>query len=193
MACIYCAVQNEYVITVWVKSYIQSWNGFFVRICLFVCALYKSTFLNQSEPNLAHISPSTGRDCRVCMFRKWLILFYHFDLFRERVQNHGHNMAAGERHFSRNDISVILASVSVRSRLAYDTCPESSPTVLYPWLLQVLVSRQGNDVVADDTCLESSAIALYSWFLQVLFWRHGNDVVAGDTCAFLLENIVHYG
>jgi hypothetical protein len=64
---------------------------------------------------------------------------------------------------------------------------DTSATALYPWFLQVLVWRHGNDVVAEDTCLESSATALYPWFLQVFVWRHENDVVAGDTCAFLLE------
>jgi hypothetical protein len=29
----------------------------FVFVCLFVCTLYKSTFLNRSQPNFAHVSP----------------------------------------------------------------------------------------------------------------------------------------
>jgi len=28
-----------------------------MNVCLFVCTLYKSTFLNRSEPNFAHVSP----------------------------------------------------------------------------------------------------------------------------------------
>jgi hypothetical protein len=43
-------------------------------------------------------------------------LFYLFDfLRREGVQNPGHNMAAGARHFRYSVISVILADVSVTS------------------------------------------------------------------------------
>jgi len=51
------------------------------------------------------------------MVRKCLTLFYLFDLLRwERVQNPGHNMAAGARHFRHSVISVILTGVSVTSR-----------------------------------------------------------------------------
>ena len=28
-----------------------------MNVCLFVCTLYKFTFLNRSEPNFAHVSP----------------------------------------------------------------------------------------------------------------------------------------
>ena len=50
------------------------------------------------------------------MVRKCLTLFYLSELLRwERVQNPGHNMAAGERHFRHSVISVILARVSVTS------------------------------------------------------------------------------
>jgi hypothetical protein len=41
--------------------------------------------------------------------------FQLFDLRRQRVQNPGHNMAAGARHFRHNVISVILPGVSVMS------------------------------------------------------------------------------
>jgi membrane protein required for beta-lactamase induction len=34
---------------------------FFVRFCLFVCTLYKSTFLNRSQPNFASVSPFVWR------------------------------------------------------------------------------------------------------------------------------------
>jgi len=30
-------------------------------VCLFVCILHKSTFLNRSEPNFAHVSPLVCR------------------------------------------------------------------------------------------------------------------------------------
>ena len=51
------------------------------------------------------------------MVRKCLTLFNLFDLLRrQRVQNPGHNMAAGARLFRDSVISVILAGVSVTSR-----------------------------------------------------------------------------
>jgi hypothetical protein len=155
----------------------------FVFVCLFVpyTNLHFWTNLNQT----LHTSfPSSGRDRRVCMVPKCLTIFYLFDLLRrQRVQNPGHNMAAGARHSRHSVISVILAGVSVTSR------PDSSATALYPWFMQVLddlwvlVSHHGNDVVADDTCPESSATALYPWVWQVLVWRHENDV-AGDTRSY---------
>ena len=132
--------------------------------------------------------PSSERDRRVCMVRKYLTLIYPSDLLRrERVQNSGHNMAAGARHFRHSVISVIRAGVSVTSSCSRRHLPRVIRGSVNPWFLQVLVSRHGNDVGADDTYPESSATALYQWFLQVLVWRHENDVVAGDTCAFLLE------
>jgi hypothetical protein len=46
-----------------------------------------------------------------------LTLFHLFDLIRrERVQNPGHKMAAGTRHFRDSVISVILAGVRGTSR-----------------------------------------------------------------------------
>ena len=36
-------------------------------VCLFVWNLYKSTFLNRSEPNFAHVSPWSGGGRRVYM------------------------------------------------------------------------------------------------------------------------------
>jgi tRNA U34 5-methylaminomethyl-2-thiouridine-forming methyltransferase MnmC len=51
------------------------------------------------------------------MVQKCLTLSYLYDLLRrERVQNPGHNMAAGARHFRHGVISVIFAGVSVTSR-----------------------------------------------------------------------------
>jgi hypothetical protein len=86
---------------------------FLFVFCLLVCTLYKFTFLNQT---LYTSPPSSGRDQRVCMVRKCLTLFYLFDLLRkERVQNPGHNMAAGAKHFRHSVISVILADVRVTS------------------------------------------------------------------------------
>ena len=50
------------------------------------------------------------------MIPKCLTPFYLFDLLRkDRVQNPGHNMAAGARHSRHSVISVILAGVSVAS------------------------------------------------------------------------------
>ena len=34
---------------------------FFAPFCLFLCSLYKSTFLNRSQPNFAHVSPFVWR------------------------------------------------------------------------------------------------------------------------------------
>jgi hypothetical protein len=157
-------------------------------VCLFV-PYTESHFFTNLNHTLHTSPPWSGRDRRVCIVRKCLILFYLFDLLhRERVQNPEHKMTPGARHFRDSVISVILARVSYGNDVfADDTCPDSSATALYPWFLQVFVWRHGNDVVADDTCTESSATALYPWFLQVLVWRHGNEVVSGDTCAFLLE------
>jgi hypothetical protein len=85
--------------------------------CLFsfVCiTLYKSTFLNQSEPNFAHISPLVWKRPYGMYGPKKFDPFLFFDLLRrERVQNSGHNIAAGARHFRHSFISVILAGVSV--------------------------------------------------------------------------------
>jgi hypothetical protein len=161
-----------------------------MKVCLFV-PYTNSHFWTDMSQTLHTSLPSSGRDRKVCMVRKCLTLFYLFYLLRrERVQNRGHKMAAGTRHFRHSFISVILAGVTWRHGndvLEDETCPESSSTVSYPWFLQVLMWRHGNNVVADDTCPESSATALYQWFLPVLVWRHENDVVAGETCAFFLE------
>jgi len=43
------------------------WNLIYKDECMFVCTLYKSTFLNRSEPNFAHISPVVWKRPRVCM------------------------------------------------------------------------------------------------------------------------------
>jgi hypothetical protein len=63
---------------------------------MFVCTLYKSTSLNRSEPNFAHISPVVWK-------RTWGIygptifhLSHLFDLFyRDRVQIRALKMATG--------------------------------------------------------------------------------------------------
>jgi hypothetical protein len=39
---------------------------------MYVWNLHKFTFLNQSEPNFAHVSPWSGRDRKVCMDPKFL-------------------------------------------------------------------------------------------------------------------------
>jgi len=149
------------------------------------------TNLNQT----LHTSPpSSGRDRRVCMVRKCLTLFYLFDLLRrERVQNPGHNMAAGAVAcdicpvIRDSVICVIIAGVSVKSRKWRSR--RHLPRVIRDSVISVILAgvtgSHGNDA-ADDTCPESSATALYPWFLRVLMWCHGNDVVAGDTCAFVL-------
>ena len=83
-------------------------------VCLLVCTLYKFTSLNQSEPNVAHISPLVWK-------RPYgtygPTIFDFFDLFcRERVPNPGQKMAAGARVICDSVISVIAARVSVTSR-----------------------------------------------------------------------------
>jgi len=129
-----------------------------LNVCLFVCTLYKFTFLNRSQPNFAHISPWPGRDRRVCMVQKCLT-------------------------FSTWPSSGTSAESS-----AWNGCRrKSSATALYPWFLLVLVWRHGNDVDEFRVLQESSATELYPWFLLMLVWRHENDVVADDSFAFLLE------
>ena len=72
------------------------------------------------------------------MVRKCLTLFYLFDLLRwERVQNPGHNMAAGARHFRHSVVSVILAGVSVTSR----SSRRHLPRVIRDSVISVILTR----------------------------------------------------
>jgi len=81
------------------------------------------------------------------MVRKCLTLFYLFDLFRrERVQNPGHNMAAGARHFRHSVISVILAGISVTSRCSR----RHFPTVIRDSLISVILA--GVSVTSRKWC-----------------------------------------
>jgi len=67
--------------------------------CLFVCTLYKSTFLNRSEPNFAHISPLVWKRPLGMYGPKMFELFYLFELLRrDRVSNPRHEMAASASH-----------------------------------------------------------------------------------------------
>ena len=64
--------------------------------CMFVCTLYKSTFLNRSEPNFAHISPVVWKRSYGMYGPTIFHLSHLFDLFcRERVQIPAQWMAAG--------------------------------------------------------------------------------------------------
>ena len=100
---------------------------FFVRFCLFVCLFVPYTnphFCTNMNQTLHTSPPWSRRDRRVCMVRKYLTLFYLFHLLRrERMQNPGHNLAAGARHFRHSVISVILAGVSVTSRCSRPHLP----------------------------------------------------------------------
>ena len=85
-------------------------------VCMYVWNLYKSTFLNRSEPNFAHVSPLVWKRPRVCMDPKFLTSSTFWALFLWRpLQNHGHKMAAGATVFCDNLISVIPAGVRVTS------------------------------------------------------------------------------
>jgi hypothetical protein len=93
---------------------------------MFVCMYGTYTnphFWTNLNQTLHTSPPSSGRDRRVCMVRKCLTLFYLFYLLRrERVQNPGHNMAAGAVAcdicpvIRDSVICVIIAGVSVKSR-----------------------------------------------------------------------------
>jgi len=99
----------------------------FVFVCLFVCLFVPYTnphFWTTLNQTLHTSPPWSRRDRRVCMVRKYLNLFYISDLIRrEWVQNPGHNMAAGARHFRHSVISVILAGVIVTSRCSRRQLP----------------------------------------------------------------------
>jgi hypothetical protein len=93
----------------------MKWFFSFLFVCFYL--IQNPHFWTNLKKNFAHTPSSSGRDRTVCMVRKRLTLFYHFDpVHRERVQNPGHNMAAGARHFRHSVISVILVSVCVTSR-----------------------------------------------------------------------------
>jgi len=114
----------------------------FLFLCLFVCTLYKSTFLNRSEPNFAHISP--------LVWKRRFSTFFTFSIGSEcRI--------LGTTWLPAQDTSVttlypwFLRVLVWRHVIEDDTCPESSATALYPWFLLVLVWCHRNDV-AGDTC-----------------------------------------
>jgi hypothetical protein len=71
---------------------------------LFVCTLYKFTFLNQSEPNFAHISPIVWKRPKG-MYGPKMFIFYLLDLLHwEQVLNPWHEMAAGASHLRQRYI-----------------------------------------------------------------------------------------
>ena len=112
-----CKITSKYtsVIALYLIHKVEMIFCSFLFVCLFVP--YTNPHFWTSLNQTLHTSPpSSGRDRRVCMVRKCLTLFYFFDLLRrERVQNPGHNMAAGARNFRYSVMSVILADVSVTS------------------------------------------------------------------------------
>jgi len=124
----------------------------FFFVCLFVPYTnpHFSTNLNQT---LYTSPPLSGRDRRVCMVRRCLTFFYLFDLLHmKRVQNPGHNMAAGTRHFLHSVISVILVGGSVTSRCSR----QHLPRVIRDSVISVILV--GDTEVTNIQTLQNSSL-----------------------------------
>jgi len=83
-------------------------------VCLYLIQIHISERIWTKR--CTHLPLRLGEIVGLCMVRKCLTFFYLFDLRMERVQNPGHNMPAGARHFRYSVISVIIAGVNVTSR-----------------------------------------------------------------------------
>ena len=125
----------------WYSCFRASWyNLVYKAESLFVClfAPYTNSHFWTDLNQTLHISPPwSGRDRRVCMNPNFLP-FRHFD--------------------------ILFASVCRFQDIRWLPEQESSAIALYPWFLQMLVRRHGNDVVADDSCA----------FLLQMCWTFGN-------------------
>jgi hypothetical protein len=132
---------------------------------MFVCTLYKSTFLNRSEPNFAHGSPWSRRDRRVCIGLKFLTSSAFWALFLYGpLQNHGHKIAADATAFRDSLISVVPAGVRVTSPTLRCRWRRSHPRQSY------IRDSSGSSpyLVADDRATSS-----YPLFWWVFASRHG--------------------
>ena len=84
-----------------------------LNVCMFVCTLYKFTFLNQCEPNFVHIPPPLGMEKIVGYVWTNFFFFFTFRPFSpsllraladyrtkdgRRVPITGQKMAAGASH-----------------------------------------------------------------------------------------------
>jgi len=104
-----------YLLIVQINSFIPS-NLIYKAENLIVCTLYKFTFLNQSEPNIAHIAPWPGRDRRVCMVRNFLT-FKAFFIFFVASECRFHDRRWLPAQVTRDRvISMILAGACATSR-----------------------------------------------------------------------------
>jgi hypothetical protein len=84
---------------------------------------------------------------------KMFEFFYLFDLLRmERVQNPGHNMAAGARHFRHSVMSAIFAGGSVTSRYSR----QHLPRVIRDSVISVILA--GDTEVMNIQTLQNSSL-----------------------------------
>jgi hypothetical protein len=63
---VYC-IYRRYSLQVLISTSVRVILYIKMNVCMFVCTLYKSTFLNRSESNFAHFFPRFGRDRRIWM------------------------------------------------------------------------------------------------------------------------------
>jgi hypothetical protein len=144
-----------------------------MNVCLFVCLyvwnLYKFTFLNRSEPNLAHVSSLDPRFLTSLTF--WALYLWG------PLQNHGHKRAVGATVFRDNpyirDSSFYMTSPTLRCRKSW-----SHPRQPY-----IRDSSGSTSNVAEMTSLQttdSSAKASYPLFWQVFASCHRYYVQLDD-------------
>ena len=86
-------------------------------VCLYVCTLYKSTFLNRSEPNFAHVSSVVWKRPQDTYGPTIFHLPQLFGLFRgEGLHDAAQKWLPAPRGIPQNVISVTPARVRVKSR-----------------------------------------------------------------------------
>ena len=108
---------------------------------MFVCTLFKSTFLNRSEPNFAHVSPVFWKRPQDTYGPTIFHLPHHFDLFRcGGLHDAAHKWLPAPRGIPHSVISVAPTRVHVTSR------------ALRPGALHILTAR----VVFCSWCVETA-------------------------------------
>jgi hypothetical protein len=134
-------------------------------VCLFVCTLYKSTFLNQLEPNWAHGSLLVWKRPQGMYRPEILDLFDLLGPFSLGAA-HGHKMAAVATVFRDTLISVVLAGVLV-----------TSPTLRCRWQRSHTQQSYIRDssgsspyILADDRVIRYSVLSLILVGVCVTSW-----------------------